>query len=342
MPTFEIPDGPTTVDLQGTGDEKNPGPATGSIVFNVTNKSAESAEGSLSVQVAGATKKEWFKIDGDLVRTFGAGETQTAKIDISLSKDIAPGDYPFRLRAAAENDPDNDFAEGPVSVAKKKEAAVVGRKSLWWLWLIIALLVLIALGVGGYFLFKPGPTPEPTPEPAPTNKVATSDTAAVPDFTTTAQTVEQAKANAGGFDVAEFPGEATGKPPRTIISQNPQAGATQPKGSLVKVTFDPGVPVPQLPNNATFVSAQNALQDAHLTPGRFLCDRGSGPNAPIGRVTGFSPGPGTPVALGQKIDMVAIQPDPCPVQKFIDVRVFMRAENLPTVQKRAIMRIRPR
>ena len=101
MPTFEIPDGPTTVDLQGSRDEKNPGPATGSIVFNVTNKSAESADGSLSVQVTGSTKKEWFTIDGDQVRTFGPGETQTAKINVSLGTEVPPGDYPFRLRAAA-------------------------------------------------------------------------------------------------------------------------------------------------------------------------------------------------------------------------------------------------
>ena len=62
MPTFEIPEGPTNVELQQTGDPKSPGPSTGSAVFNVTNKTSESRGASLSVQVAGSSKKEWFTI----------------------------------------------------------------------------------------------------------------------------------------------------------------------------------------------------------------------------------------------------------------------------------------
>ena len=174
--------------------QKNPGPATGSVVFNVTNKSAESADGSLSVQVAGSTQKDWFTIEGEEVRTFGPGETQTAKINISLGKEVPPGDYPFRLRAAAVRDPDNDAAEGPVSVAKKKEAAIVKPKSRWWLWLIIALVVLAAIGAAVYFLFlkKPSGT-------------------AVPDFVN--KTVDQAKAAPQGFTITEVAGPATGKAP---------------------------------------------------------------------------------------------------------------------------------
>jgi hypothetical protein len=244
MPTFEIPDGPTTVDLQGTGDEKNPGPATGSVVFNVTNKSAESADGSLSVQVAGSTKKEWFTIEGDQVRSFGPGETQTAKINVSLGKEVPPGDYPFRLRAAAVNDPDNDAAEGPVSVAKKKEAAVAPKKSLWWLWLIIALVVLAAIGAAVYFLFlnKPSGT-------------------AVPDFVN--KTVDQAKAAPQGFTITEVAGPATGKAPGTIVSQEPAAGESQPSGTAIRVTFDPGVAVPRVIGQ-NIGTAVNTLQAAAL------------------------------------------------------------------------------
>src|SRR3954465_1907493 len=110
MPTFEIPDGPTSVALQRSGDAANPGPATGSAVFNVTNKSTESSAGRLSVVPSGSSKVEWFTLDGARERPFAAGETQTATIKVSAPKDVTPGDYPFRLRAVAVNDPDNDHA----------------------------------------------------------------------------------------------------------------------------------------------------------------------------------------------------------------------------------------
>src|SRR4051794_7489965 len=133
MPTFEIPDGPTTVELKRSGDAQNPGPATGSVVFNVTNKSPDSCAGRLSVVPSGSAKEEWFALEGDRERTFGAGETQTAKINVSAPADVAAGDYPFKLRAVAVNDPDNDHAEGPVATAKVPPPPVPGKKSLWWL-----------------------------------------------------------------------------------------------------------------------------------------------------------------------------------------------------------------
>jgi|KBSSwiStaDraftv2_1062776.scaffolds.fasta_scaffold00260_14 hypothetical protein len=339
MPTFEIPDGPTTVELKRAADAT----AAGSIVFNVTNKSSDSCSGRLSVVPSGSSKEAWFTIDGDRERTFAAGETQTVTIKVAAPKDVAAGDYPFRLRAVAVNDPDNDHMEGPVATAKVPVPPVVGpKKSLWWLWLIIALIVLIALGVGGYFIVKSmGSDKDETP----INNVATTTSGAVPDFTT-GKTVEQAKAEAAGFDIVEVAGEPTGKPPRTIISQNPKGGTTLPQGSLVKVTFDPGVEVPALPGNSTFATAPNALRNAKLEPGQFLCDRGLSGRAPdrVGQVTGYSPASGTRVAANSTVNMMAIQASPC-LRIFIEPRIFMQlpqAQTLSIQQKTAIMRLQPR
>src|SRR6185295_4482035 len=124
MPTFEIPDGPATVELKRTGDSKNPGPATGSIVFNVTNKSSDACDGRLGVVVSGDSKEAWFSVEGDRERTFAAG------------------DYPFRLRAVAVNDPDNDHAEGPVATAQVPGSAPVAKGSRMWLWILIGVIVL--------------------------------------------------------------------------------------------------------------------------------------------------------------------------------------------------------
>ena len=242
MPTFEIPDGPTTVELKRTGDAKTPGPATGSIVFNVTNKSSDACDGRLGVVVSGGSKDAWFSIDGDRERTFDAGETQTATIKVSAPKEVAAGDYPFRLRAVAVSDPDNDHAEGPVATAKVP-APIIKNGIPWWVWLIIALVVLAGVGAGLYFAFidrdkKPDVTNNVVNAPTP------AATTAVPNFVD--KTVEQAKAEAQGFNLAEQPGTASGKAPRTILSQLPAAGSQQVTGAVIQVTFDPGVTVPSV------------------------------------------------------------------------------------------------
>ncbi|PXA87498.1 serine/threonine kinase, partial [Nostoc sp. 3335mG] len=140
MASFEIPDGPTTVSLKAGSDPK--APRTGSIVFTVNNKATDAMAGRLSVQVAGQTKAEWFAIDGEPERDFPAGGSQTASIKIAVPPAVPPGDYPFRLRVVAVNDPDNDHTEGPVTTAKVMAPPVVtnGGGHLW-VWIVIAVVV---------------------------------------------------------------------------------------------------------------------------------------------------------------------------------------------------------
>ena len=229
MPTFEIPDGPTTVELNRSGDA----PAIGSIVFNVTNKSADSCAGRLSVVPSGDSKEEWFTIDGDRERTFASGETQTATIKISAPKEVPAGDYPFRLRAVAVNDPDNDHSEGPVATAKVPAPPVVEKKrSLWWLWLLIGLLVLALIGGGVWFAFFRDKGPE---------------LIAAPDFTVGGMTVDQAKKDPKGFKLVDVAGQPSGKPVGTIILQQPAPKSPVTLGQEIKLTFDPGAPKPPPP-----------------------------------------------------------------------------------------------
>lgn len=158
MPTFEIPDGPTSIDAPRSGDAQNPRPAETSAVYSVTNTSSESVVGRLSVVVTGSSKAEWFRVDGERERTFGSGETQTATIRVSFPPEAPAGDYPFRLRVIAINDPDNDHAEGPVTRAKLAAGgAIVKPKSWLWLWILLGVLAAIAIAVALYFVLRPDP-----------------------------------------------------------------------------------------------------------------------------------------------------------------------------------------
>lgn len=158
MPTFEIPDGPTTIDAPRSGGPENPQPARASAAYSVTNTASDSVDGRLGVVVSGASKAEWFTIDGDRERTFGPGETQTATIRVSFPPDTPAGDYPFRLRAVAINDPDNDHAEGPATTAKLAGAGeVIKKKSLLWLWILLGVLAVAAIALALYFILRADP-----------------------------------------------------------------------------------------------------------------------------------------------------------------------------------------
>lgn len=224
MPSFEIPDGPTAIDIIRPREPGSAAPARGSAGYDVTNRSGEGRYGRLSIQVPGGAQADWFGIEGERERHFAPGETQRVTVTAAIPNDVPGGDFPFHLRIVAVDDPDNDHADGPVTVAKLLPAATGGRpRPRWWIWLLVALGILLLLGLGAYLLFG-GTREEPR--------------VAVPDFV--GRTVEQAKADARGFALVESPGAPAGKAARTILSQDPAAGSLQPRGAEVRVTFDPG------------------------------------------------------------------------------------------------------
>ena len=163
MPTFEIPDGPTSIDASRSAES--------SAVYSVTNTTSEAVDGRLGVRVSGASRDEWFTVDGNRERTFAPGETQTATIRVRFPTDAPSGTYPFQLRAVAVNDPDNDHVEGPMTIAKLGPGG--GTKSLLWLWILLGVLAVAAIGGAVYFLMSepdevtapPPPPPPPPPEP---------------------------------------------------------------------------------------------------------------------------------------------------------------------------------
>ena len=333
MPTFEIPDGPTTVDLKRTGDANNPGPATGSVVFTVKNSSTDTCEGRLSVVPLENSKKEWFAIDGDAERNVPPGQTTTATIKVSVPKEVAAGNYPFRLRAVAVNDPDNDHAEGPAATAKVPGAQPDVHHGIpWWVWLLIGLVVVALIGGGAYIALRPHPKP-PTlaPTPAPTPAAAT-----VPKFIGT--NVDAIASDANGYQIIKNETANTNRPPRIVYDQDPKPDTPLPAGQKVIVSYEPGLVVPNLPAGATFASAPNTLRAAGLQPGNFVCDRavsGTG-RLPVGTVTGFEPGPGSHVAANSAVNMVAVQAAACPTIIFIHPEVFLQtpiAKSMSSRQK---------
>jgi hypothetical protein len=95
-------------------------------------------------------------------------------------------------------------------------------------------------------------------------------------------------------------------PSPSVLATNPQLGAQLAAQLVAKVR------VPELPATATVQSAPALLRSAGLEPGAFRCAPISGtPGAKVGRVMAFSPGSGTALPRGTRIDMVAVLPGGC-------------------------------
>ena len=301
MPSFEIPDGPATIPMKaGSGPSD---PSSGSAVYGVTNKSTGGLTGRLSVQVADGAKAEWFAIDGEKERAFAAGESQTVNVSIKAPAGTKPGDYKFRLRVVAVNDPDNDHMESPIStLTVPAVGAPPPPKFPWWI-VVVGAVVLIAIVVALIVILGPKHHDgrENTTETNTTgnNTTATNTTTVaqieVPDpgVDKTYDFASGVMANAKLTVAPAIKGAAGGKPPGTVVKIDPAPGTMTTADKPVKLTVDPGVPMPH------FVGADKATALTRASDAGIFVDFSVNTCGPFGapeQVTAQPQADGAPVA----------------------------------------------
>ena len=146
MPSFEIPDGPTTIPLKIEG-----GFHKGSAVFGVTNKTGEGLTARLSVQVQGDGKPEWYQVQGEPERPVAAGETQTVTIVAKIPGATPPGQHRIKLRATNVNDPDNDSTDSTAATVTVPVVATkpppVKKPFPWWILAVVGGVLVVVIGV---------------------------------------------------------------------------------------------------------------------------------------------------------------------------------------------------
>jgi len=103
-----------------------------------------------------------------------------------------------------------------------------------------------------------------------------------------------------GFQIQRIAGPAGGKPPETVVGQDPMPPARAARGGTVKLTVDPGVRVPAITIPTTQQNAVNTLQAAGL--GVLINGRCESVGLPD-QVIAIGTPPGTPVAKGATIDL---------------------------------------
>jgi len=358
MPSFEIPDGPTTVPLKpGAAGQ----PRTGSATYSVTNKSTGVLAGRLKVLVAGDTKADWAQIAGDIERQWGPGETQTMTINFNLPLNVRPGSYKFKPHVFAVNDPNNDWTDGPVGtlqVAAGATPVVTGtkddKKFPWWIvFVIIGAVVLIGGGILAFVLWpkdgstvmadfsgkpvaeaeaqlaamnldlvvkkteveKPDATPGTIFDQTPkaddklkkgeevTLSVAVGPSIAVPTVSERSFDNASGVLEGVGLKAEKVNGEATGKPPGTVLLQDPAPGGRAGVGSTVKLTIDPGVPMPSLTNRSLEQAIRDASGKVNVSGIGTKCENGT-----VDEVVAQSPPSNTPVAKLSPVSVTIRKP----------------------------------
>lgn len=123
------------------------------VAFTATNASTQPLKGRARVVALGSARPEWFTIDGDAERPFAAGGTQQYTVRVNVPASAAPGKYTFQLKIAAVENPDELYGEGP-QIAFEVPKPVQKATPIPWLWIIIAIVVLLVLLGGGFLAFK--------------------------------------------------------------------------------------------------------------------------------------------------------------------------------------------
>ncbi len=255
MPSFEIPDGPTTLTLKTeTGFHK------GTATFNVTNKTGEGLTGRFSVQIQGAGKTEWYSIQGEPERPVAAGETQTVTVAAKIPATTPPGQHRIKLRATNVNDPDNDFTES--TVATVTVPAVVKpptpkKPFPWWILAVVGGVLVLVIGVIIAVVVMGGSDDKKDVAVGKVPKVTGLEYAAA---------VEVLKKD--GYGAAPVINEVSKDQPLGLVfKQEPEADtAADPKATEVKLTVAVGetAAVPTVVDKP-YVGAQALLEDRGFT-----------------------------------------------------------------------------
>jgi beta-lactam-binding protein with PASTA domain len=295
MPSFEIPDGPTTVALK-----TDAGFHKGNAVFGVTNKTGEGLTARFGIQVQGAGKAEWYSIQGEPERPVAAGETQTVTVVAKIPAATPAGQHRIKLRATNVNDPDNDSTDSAVATVTIPAVAKPPAKKKpfpWWIIAVAAGVLVLVIGIIVAVVLMSGPKGT-----------------AVPKVTGLDYPAAVAELKKSGFATAPAVNEISKDQPLGLVFKQEPAADTKvdPAKTEVKLTVAIGetVAVPTV-TEKLYVGAQALLEDRGFTVGPRVVGAATGkePDTVVAQdPAGESSAPkGSPVNL--TIDPGVVVPD---------------------------------
>ncbi len=123
------------------------------LTFSVSNKLNRPLRAKATPGAEGTTKAEWLSVVGSAEQDFAADGTQQVTVKFQAPAGTPPGSYGVHLLVATLNNPDEEYAKGPVVTVEVPKADVAPVKPFpWWILALVA-GVLVIVG-GSYALFS--------------------------------------------------------------------------------------------------------------------------------------------------------------------------------------------
>ena len=220
-PSFTITAAGDRVKLDDAGEARAP--------FMVTNTSPQALQGQLLARPREPAKPEWFSVVGESMREFAPNAAEQVVVQLKVPRGSPPGSYSFRLDAVSEDDPDEDFTEGP-SVAFEVPEPPKKKPFPWWIVAVAAgIVLLIIIGVVVWLL------------------VRGSGTATVPAVVGQPEAAAQTMLKDAGFGVKSVQVAVNDQAQNGVVqTQDPAAGTEQPKKTEVTINVGHMVRVPRV------------------------------------------------------------------------------------------------
>lgn len=129
----------------------------GELTVTVTNI-AKSVSGRALIVPIGDLDESWLTIEGEEERELESGIPEEVKVSMELPKDAPEGELKFRMDVISEVNPDDDFSEGPEITVLRPPASKL------WLWILLAVLFLLIVGLVAWWVVSSSKEEAPTPE----------------------------------------------------------------------------------------------------------------------------------------------------------------------------------
>jgi hypothetical protein len=117
---------------------------TGTLTFTVTNTATRTVDGTVLAKPQPPAEESWFTFPEGATRTYQPGAVQSVSATITAPPGTPNGTYTFRLDAKAEDNPDEDYTEGPSAQFVVAEAPKPPPwwKRYWWIAVIVAVVLI--------------------------------------------------------------------------------------------------------------------------------------------------------------------------------------------------------
>ena len=293
MPTFTISTPSTELKTDTKGHTE--------AVFTVTNITTRPVRGMARPKALQSAKADWLKVTGPTEMDFPPGGTQQITVSFDGPPPAAPPatpaaaeQYSFRLDVASAMNPDEDFTEGPEVKVQFPAApkAEPGPKPGFpkWIFIPIAALLLIGVGLGLYFALR-------------------KTTVAVPNVV--GMTLDEANSTLSSAKLTPIEKEVqiTGTVPAgQVISQEPAADTQVDKNSevlLITEGEEPKVEVPDVVKRLV-ADAKTRITEKGLS----VVEKSTEvtPGLEVNQVVSQTPAGGEKVKAGSTVELtVAVQ-----------------------------------